>query len=105
MGGRRPLPEQTVVTLDHDCTNLVYVTNIRARHQSRSVHKYSMTSQISLSSEVFEYFTHLVEAERHLKNNCGGPQGRSAQHPVVTLDHEVTNLVYVADIRLRHTSR
>ena len=65
--------EQTVVTLDHDCTNLMYVTNIWARHQSRSVHKDSNTSRISLTSQIFEYVTNLVEAERHLKNS-GRPE-------------------------------
>ena len=60
MGGRRPLREQTVVTLDCDFTNLVDVTNLRARHKSRTGHKSSNTSQI-------------LEAERHLKNN-GRPE-------------------------------
>ncbi len=29
-----------------------------------------------MTSAIFEYVTHLVEAERHLKNNCG-----TTQHP------------------------
>ena len=33
--GRRPLREQTVVTLDHDVTNLVEFRNLRVQHKSR----------------------------------------------------------------------
>ena len=60
MGGRRPLREQTVITFDHDVTNLVslqifaYFTNL-------------------VSSQKYKYVTNLVEAERHLKNN-GRPE-------------------------------
>ena len=61
MGGRRPLREQTVVTLDRDFTNLVEFRNLRARLKSRTGHKYSNTSQISLSSEIFVYVTNLVQ--------------------------------------------
>ncbi len=52
MGGRRVLREQTVVTLDRDSTNLVAFTKIRLRHKSRGLHKYSNTSQISLSQSL-----------------------------------------------------
>ena len=79
--------------------NIVQFAQIRVLHKSRAVHKDSMTSQISCSSHRFEYFTNLFEAERHLKNNCGGPQGRSAQHTVVPLDHDFTNLVQFTIIR------
>ncbi len=48
-------------------TNLVDVTNIRVRRKSRQRHKYSCTSQIASTSQVFEYVTNLLEAERHLK--------------------------------------
>ena len=102
--------QHTVIPLDHGFTNLVPFTFIRALHKSRGLHKSSCTSQISSSSQVFEDFTNLVEAERHLKNNCGrrprgGPQGRSAQHTVIPLDHGFTILVQFTIIRVLHKSR
>ena len=60
MGGRRLLREQTVVTLDHDVTNLV----------SSEVFD-DFTNLVEFTK--FADFTNLIEAEHHLKNN-GRPE-------------------------------
>ena len=78
MGGRRPLREQTVVTLDRDFTDLGAVTNLRIRHTS------SYTSQISLRSQIFVYVTNLVGLQIFVY---------------------VTNLVQFTNIRVLHRSR
>ena len=58
MGGRRPLRAQTVGTLDRDFTSIVLSEIFVDFTNIRRLHKYSMTSQI------FDDVTNLVEAER-----------------------------------------
>ena len=60
MGGRRPLREQTVVTLDHDFTNLVGLDIFD-----------DFTNLVRL--HIFDDVTNLVGGERYLKSN-GRPE-------------------------------